>query len=129
MSALGNREVMAENLRHYVDRSGKTQKELSEVFGVATSTFNDWMKAKNYPRIDKIEKMAKYFGILKSDLIERRTEDREEMKKKNDAMTDIVLSAKADEELLELLVQVTKLSTDQRAALRSVLAAFGAAGK
>ena len=61
---------MAKNLNYYVDRSGKTQKELAEIVGVATSTFNDWMKGKKYPRIDKIEILANFFGILKSDLIE-----------------------------------------------------------
>ena len=70
MSNLGNGEVFAKNLKFYVERSGKTQKELSEIVGVATSTFNDWMKGKKYPRMDKVERLANYFGILKSDLIE-----------------------------------------------------------
>lgn len=73
MSSLGNKEVMARNLSYYVERSGKTQKELAEVVGVAPSTFNDWLKAKKYPRIDKIEMLADFFGILKSDLIEEKT--------------------------------------------------------
>lgn len=70
MTSIGNKSVLAKNLTYYVNRSGKTQKELSEIVGVATSTFNDWMKGKKYPRIDKIEILANYFGILKSDLIE-----------------------------------------------------------
>ena len=70
MTSIGNKSVMAKNLTYYVNRSGKTQKELSDIVGVATSTFNDWMKGKKYPRIDKIEILANYFGILKSDLIE-----------------------------------------------------------
>lgn len=70
MTGLGNKSILAKNLSYYVDRSGRTQKELAEMVGVATSTFNDWMKGKKYPRIDKIEMLANYFGILKSDLIE-----------------------------------------------------------
>lgn len=70
MTSIGNKSVIAKNLTYYVNRSGKTQKEISEIVGVATSTFNDWMKGKKYPRIDKIEILANYFGILKSDLIE-----------------------------------------------------------
>lgn len=73
MSDLGNKQIFAENLRYYVGRSGKSQKELSEIVGVATSTFNNWMKAQKYPRIDKIEILADFFGILKSDLIEKKT--------------------------------------------------------
>ena len=75
MSNLGNKEVFAKNLTYYVERSGKDQKVIAEVVGVAPSTFNEWMKAKKYPRIDKIEILANYFGILKSDLIEDVTED------------------------------------------------------
>ena len=70
MTNLGNKEVLAKNLAYYVNRSGREQKEVAEAIGVAPSTFNEWMKAKKYPRIDKIEMLANYFGILKSDLIE-----------------------------------------------------------
>ena len=75
MSNLGNKEIFAKNLAYYLERSGKDQKEVAEVVGVAPSTFNEWMKAKKYPRIDKIEILANYFGILKSDLIEKVSED------------------------------------------------------
>lgn len=75
MTSIGNKSVMAKNLTYYVNLSGKTQKELSEAVGVATSTFNDWMKGKKYPRIDKIEALANYFGILKSNLIEDRDKE------------------------------------------------------
>lgn len=70
MSNLGNKEVLAKNLARYLARSGKSQREMAEIVGVSSSTFNEWMQAKKYPRIDKIEFMANYFGILKSDLIE-----------------------------------------------------------
>lgn len=70
MSNDGNKVTLAKNLRYYVRKFGKTQKEMSKIVGVAPATFNDWMKAKAYPRIDKIELMANYFKIQKSDLIE-----------------------------------------------------------
>ena len=67
-----SKEVFAQNLRYYMESRGKSQKELSEIVGVSAPTVNDWLKAKKYPRIDKIEIMANYFGILKSDLIEEK---------------------------------------------------------
>lgn len=70
MSNLGNKEIFAKNLAYYLDRSGKDQKEVALILGFAPSTFNEWLKGKKYPRIDKIEMLANYFGILKSDLIE-----------------------------------------------------------
>ena len=75
MSNIGNKEIFARNLAYYLEKSGKDQKEMAEIVGVAPSTFNEWMKAKKYPRMDKIEILANYFGILKSDLIEKVSED------------------------------------------------------
>ena len=70
MSNIGNKEVLAKNLLYYIERCGRDQKEIAETIGVAPSTFNEWVKAKKYPRIDKIEMLSNYFGVLKSDLIE-----------------------------------------------------------
>ena len=74
MSNIGNKEVFARNLSYYLRMRGVDQKEVAEVVGVAPSTFNEWVKGKKYPRIDKIELLANYFGILKSDLIEDKDE-------------------------------------------------------
>lgn len=99
MTSIGNKSVISKNLTYYVERSGKTQKELSEIVGVATSTFNDWMKGKKYPRIDKIEILANYFGILKSDLIEDRD--------KNSSPDELQLS-EGEKKWLELYHQLSK---------------------
>jgi transcriptional regulator with XRE-family HTH domain len=53
-----------------LERTSKTQKEVALVIGVTPASFNEWLNGKKYPRIDKIELLARYFGILKSDLIE-----------------------------------------------------------
>jgi transcriptional regulator with XRE-family HTH domain len=76
VGGLGNKEIFSDNLQRYVQRSGKDQKEIAEYVGVAPSTFNEWMKGRKYPRIDKIEILANYFGIKKSDLIEHREEQK-----------------------------------------------------
>ena len=45
---------------------------MCNALGVKYTTFTDWVKGNSYPRIDKIELMANYFGISKSDLVEER---------------------------------------------------------
>lgn len=77
MTNLGNKETFAKNLAYYVKLSGKDQRVIAEDIGVAPSTFNEWIKGKKYPRIDKIEILANYFGILKSSLIEDTGEQKE----------------------------------------------------
>ena len=45
---------------------------MCDALGVKYTTFTDWVKGNSYPRIDKIELMANYFGISKSDLVEEK---------------------------------------------------------
>lgn len=73
MSSLGNKEIMANNIRFYLSQNGISQTEICQTLGFSMSTFSDWVHAHTYPRIDKIELMANYFGIEKSDLVEERT--------------------------------------------------------
>lgn len=80
MSNIGNKETFAKNLSYYLSMCGREQKEVAEVIGVAPSTFNEWVKGKKYPRIDKIELLANYFKIQKSDLIEDKTNSPDDLK-------------------------------------------------
>jgi transcriptional regulator with XRE-family HTH domain len=70
MTNIGNKEIFSKNLRYYITATDRTQKEVAEAIGVTPASLNEWIKCKKYPRIDKIELLAMYFGILKSDLIE-----------------------------------------------------------
>lgn len=100
MSNIGNKEIFAKNLSYYVDQSGRDQKEIAEQVGVAPSTFNEWVKAKKYPRIDKIELLANYFGILKSDLIEEPDIDGK------NPPSEITVLTEGEKMLLELFKQI-----------------------
>lgn len=72
MSSLGNKEIMAQNIRYYMDKFGIDRNTICDKLNIKYTTFSDWVNAKTYPRIDKIEKLATYFGISKSDLVESR---------------------------------------------------------
>lgn len=74
MRDAGNKEVMAKNLRNYMAENNVTARELSRTLKFPYTTVVSWINADNYPRIDKIEAMADYFGIQKSDLIEEKKE-------------------------------------------------------
>ena len=70
MGDLGNKEIMAKNIKYYMSRNNIRPTDICGKFPMAT--FSDWINAKTYPRIDKIELMANYFGIEKSDLVEEK---------------------------------------------------------
>lgn len=76
MSDLGNKEIMAKNIQYYMDKYEKTRQDMCDALGVKYTTFTDWVKGNSYPRIDKIELMANYFGISKADLVEERPTNR-----------------------------------------------------
>ena len=67
---LGNKKIMAKNLKKYMQIKGINRQELSAAINVPYTTVSDWCNGKTYPRIDKIELMANYFRINKTDLIE-----------------------------------------------------------
>lgn len=71
---MDNKNTFASNLRRYMEINGKSRRDVSEAIGVSYYTLTDWVNGKKYPRMDKVEKLAAYFGILKSDLIEDKKE-------------------------------------------------------
>lgn len=124
MSNIGNKETMAKNLAYYVRISGKTQKEIAEVVGVAYTTFNDWVKGKKYPRIDKIEMLANYFGILKSDLIEEKSEEHKKMQEENNTLADIVVRLRMDADFLSVVEILNGLDSAKLEGVKRMLCAF-----
>ena len=72
MSDLGNKEIFSKNLRYYMTINNKTRNDICKDLDFKYTTFTDWYNGNIYPRIDKIEQIANYFRIEKSDLIEDR---------------------------------------------------------
>ena len=72
---LGNKESMAQNIKRYMRKKNISRRELCDALGFNYNTLADWLHARKYPRIDKIEMMANYFGISKADLVEQYSED------------------------------------------------------
>lgn len=62
--------IFSENLNSYIAKSEKTQLEIAKSIGVSPQTFNTWCKGIAIPRMGKVQALADYFNINKSDLIE-----------------------------------------------------------
>lgn len=72
MSDLGNKEIFSKNLKYYMTINNKTRNDICRDLDFKYTTFTDWYNGNIYPRIDKIEMLANYFRIEKSDLIENK---------------------------------------------------------
>lgn len=62
--------VFAKNLTKLLASRNITQYELASMMGVAASSVSAWCTGEKMPRMDKIEWIANYFNIRKSDLLE-----------------------------------------------------------
>lgn len=122
MSDIGNKEIFARNLAFYIERSGKTQKELALEWNIATSTLNNWVMGKKYPRMDKVEMMANYFGILKSDLIEKKLTD--EQKAGNETLAGIIVRLRMDADFRQIVETLNTLDGEKLKGVQQMLDAF-----
>lgn len=122
--AIWSKEVFAKNLRFYMESRGKTQKELANIVGVSAPTMNEWLKAKKYPRIDKIDILADYFGILKSDLIEEKSNEHREMQANNDIISDIIVRMRTDTDFLSVVTALNSLDKEKLCSVQQMLSAF-----
>ena len=72
MSDLGNKEIFAKNLKYYMNINHKDRNDVCRDLDIPYTTFAEWYNGNIYPRIDKIQILANYFDIQKSDLVENR---------------------------------------------------------
>ena len=106
MSNIGNKATFSKNLKYYIEQSGQDRRTLAKLWGFPYSTVTEWINGNKYPRIDRIEVMAEYFGILKSDLIEEKTEEQREMQKNNDIIADVAIRMQTDEEFRAAVIKL-----------------------
>lgn len=64
--------IFSYNLRRLLMERNKTQLELSKYIGVSNTTINNYVKGYNMPRMDKIDKICRFFNIKRSDLLENK---------------------------------------------------------
>ena len=118
---MNNKSVFARNLQYQMDLKGKTRKDICKALGFSYYTFSDWVNGKKYPRMDKVEMLANYFGVLKSDLIEEKTEEHKEMQKKNDTLSDIVIRMQTDDVFLSAVESLYKLDQKKLSSILTLL--------
>ena len=95
---MDNKEIFSINLKRLMEQKSVSRQDLSKVLGVSYFTISDWVNGKKYPRMDKVEMLASYFGVLKSDLIED--------KGMNKTLPQVQTLTEGETALLELFRQI-----------------------
>lgn len=69
------KDIFSRNLKYQLNIHKKTQADIVNDLNITSSTVSDWVNGKKYPRMDKVQILADYLGILKSDLVEDKSND------------------------------------------------------
>lgn len=64
------KEVFSKNLKKYLELNDKQPVDIVNDLGIPFSTVSNWINGLKLPRMGKIELLARYFHIEKSDLLE-----------------------------------------------------------
>lgn len=73
MSEIDERKIFSKNLNNLLAKTNKSQKEVADAIHVSPQTFNTWCQGIAIPRMGKVQLLADFFHIMKSDLIEEKT--------------------------------------------------------
>lgn len=107
---MGNRSVFVRNLNYQMELHNKSRQDISTALGVSYFTVTSWVNGSKYPRMDKVEKLAAYFGVQISDLVEDK---KEEPTVKDDGLSEEMMELidcikKLPEDKIQMLLQVAK---------------------
>ncbi len=73
MSEDAYKKIFSRNLNYYMELNEKTQTDLINDLGFNKSAVSTWCNGTRLPRMDKVDTLARYFGINRSDLIEDKS--------------------------------------------------------
>jgi repressor LexA len=124
---MDNKNIFAENLKKYMEEAGKTRHDVCQALGLNYYTFTSWVNGTKYPRMDKVEMLANYFGITKADLIEEKVT--EEMKKNHGTIADAVIRMRTDAEFFDIVEKLLKMDQAALGGVRQLLDALQVFGK
>lgn len=72
MTDIEQKEIFARNLKRQISISGKMQKDIAKDLNIPIQTFNGWCNGVSIPTMGKVQKIADYFNIGKSDLLDEK---------------------------------------------------------
>ena len=78
MSENEYKKIFSKNLRYYMNKYNKKQSDLINDLCFSSSTISNWCTGEKLPRMDKVQILADYFHINKSDLLEDKSNFNEE---------------------------------------------------
>ena len=73
------KKIFSKNLNYYMELNEKTQTDIINDLGFNKSAVSTWCNGTRLPRMDKVELLAQYFDINRSDLIEDKNKQTDDL--------------------------------------------------
>ncbi len=113
-------EIFTRNLNRLLSERNLMQLEVAKSIGVSAQTFNTWCRGVALPRMDKIQRLADYFRINKSELIDEHYASNEDtsITDEEQALLELFrsLNAIGKRKAIESLEDLTQIEKYTRAA-------------
>ena len=122
MSEFKRVDTTANRIRTAMEAAGKIQADLVRETGIYKGTLSNYLKGKYAPKQEWIYKLAKALDVNEMwlwgyDCPMHRTLDQ----KKNDALADIIIEMRTDDDFLSIVEAVYKMDKEKRSSLRAFL--------
>jgi repressor LexA len=72
---MNSRDIFINNLKAIMKERKVSRRQLAEGLNIPYTTLTDWCTGRIFPRVEKINLIADYFNLKKSDLIEEITDE------------------------------------------------------
>lgn len=77
MSQQDAKILFAMNLDDYMRSKGVSRTDLSRDTGIPYTTISNWLQAARFPRPEQLDKIARYLGVSRADLLDEGIEEYE----------------------------------------------------
>lgn len=111
-----------ERLREAMTITGKKQADLVRETGIDKGSISNYLSGRYEPKQEAIYKLAIALNVSEMWLWGYDTPmERPKAQKNNDAISDIVLKLRSDEEFLSIVLQISKLDSEKWKSLSALL--------
>lgn len=113
----------SDRLRAALSSRGMKQAELAELTGISKQSINCYASGKYEPKQEALYKIGIALDVSEMWLAGYDVpKERPEPQKMNDAISDIVLQLRSDEEFLSIVDKISKMTPEKRKSLNAFLA-------
>ena len=71
-TVMHQRKVLANNIQSLLDSRGISQTDMARDLNFAETTVSSWLRCERYPRLNRIQEIADYFNVRRSDITDEK---------------------------------------------------------